>query len=101
MLARTAQNIAPVHWHEYIALADDDRSELIDGELIEVEVPDKWRERIVARIAHCLQLWAWANNGGEVLGSGYKVAHFRNACRHAGRTASLRRNLAASGTSRP
>ena len=63
----------PHTWAEFIALPDDDRRELIDGHLIEVEVPTQLHELIVAHILACLWNWAQATGSGSVLGSGYKV----------------------------
>ncbi|HEV7735014.1 MAG TPA: Uma2 family endonuclease [Candidatus Binatia bacterium] len=59
-------------WDEYLALADDDRRELIDGSLVEVSVPTKLHEHIVVLLAYFLVGWARLH-GGAVLGSGYKV----------------------------
>lgn len=60
-------------WEEFIELEEDDLRELIDGELIEVEVPDRTHERIVALLAMFPSSWLRARSAGEVLGSGYKV----------------------------
>jgi Uma2 family endonuclease len=62
----------PYTWEDFIALDEDDLRELIDGELVEVEVPKRRHERIVALLIHFLTAWA-EKHGGEVLGSGYKV----------------------------
>ena len=59
-------------WDDFLALYDDDRRELIDGELIEVEVPTKLHEHIVGLIYFYLQAWTM-KNGGLSLVSGYKV----------------------------
>lgn len=59
-------------WEDFLALPDNDRRELIDGELIEVEVPTKLHEYIVAEILMLLRLWS-KTNGGVALASGYKV----------------------------
>ncbi len=59
-------------WDDFVALDDDDRRELIDGELVEVEVPNKIHEYIVAVLIG--YMWTWARkHGGLPLGSGYKV----------------------------
>jgi Uma2 family endonuclease len=63
---------ASYSWDDFVGLPDDDRRELIDGELIEVEVPTKLHEHIVAEIQMLVRLWSKAN-GGLALGSGYKV----------------------------
>jgi Uma2 family endonuclease len=37
----------PYTWDDFVALDEDDRRELIDGELVEVEVPTELHEYIV------------------------------------------------------
>lgn len=60
-------------WDDFVALEDDDRRELIDGELVEVEVP-KWKhEWMVGRFVVLLDAWAQSGPGGRVIPSGYKV----------------------------
>lgn len=59
-------------WDDFLALDDDDRRELIDGELIEVEVPNKLHEHIVGTLYFFLRLWS-QQHGGLPLVSGYKV----------------------------
>jgi Uma2 family endonuclease len=59
-------------WEDFVALPDDDRRELIDGELVEVEVPKRRHERIVGRLVYYLTAWTM-RHGGEVLPSGYRV----------------------------
>jgi Uma2 family endonuclease len=61
-----------VDWKRYVALPEDDRRELVDGVLLEVEVPTHWHEWIVAQLVFHLMLWARRRNL-VVLGSGYKV----------------------------
>lgn len=61
-----------VCWADYIALPDDDRRELIDGVLVEVEVPTYLHERIIAHLIGLLFAWS-EENGGSVIGSGYKL----------------------------
>ncbi len=71
-LAETQPNGAGASWADFIALDDDDLRELVDGELVEIEVPTEQHGYVVA----CLSafLWNWASeHGGMVLGSGYKV----------------------------
>lgn len=63
---------ALVTWDAFVALPEDDRRELIDGRLVEVEVPTKWHEKIVALLAFHLTGWA-RSRGLHVLVSGYKV----------------------------
>ena len=60
-------------WSDFVALDEDDLRELIDGELVEVEVPTRNHERTVARLVTALTNWADAGHGGEALPSGYKV----------------------------
>jgi Uma2 family endonuclease len=64
---------APYTWDDFVALDEDDRRELIDGELVEVEVPRSNHERVVAALCFFLRAWIEAGNGGQVLASGYKV----------------------------
>ncbi len=59
-------------WHDFIALPDDDRRELVDGELVEIEVPNKWHEALVAILIVHLGMWARTRRM-RVLASGYKV----------------------------
>jgi Uma2 family endonuclease len=67
------QAVGSYSWQDFIDLDDDDRRELIDGELIEVEVPKRIHEHIVAQVIVFLGLWARERDSGRVLGSGYKV----------------------------
>jgi Uma2 family endonuclease len=63
----------PYTWDDFIALPDDDRRELIDGELVEVEVvPGQIHEYIVLLLGFYLVRYA-RQRGGRVLASGYKV----------------------------
>ena len=64
---------APYTWDDFVALEEDDLRELIDGELVEVEVPTRTHEEIVSWLCYFLRGWAEAENGGSVLASGYKV----------------------------
>jgi Uma2 family endonuclease len=59
-------------WAEFVDLGDDDRRELIDGELKEIDVPTELHEWVVAVLVRLLGNWA-ADHGGMVLGSGYKI----------------------------
>lgn len=59
-------------WKDFVRLPEDDLRELIDGELVEVEVPKRRHERIVGRLVYYLTEWTM-RHGGEVLPSGYKV----------------------------
>jgi Uma2 family endonuclease len=60
-------------WDDFLALDDDDRRELIDGELVEVEVTNGSHEYIVALLIFFIGGWAHTGRRGHVLGSGYKV----------------------------
>ncbi len=62
-----------MQWTEFIALPDDDRRELIGGQLMELEVPTELHEHIVMMLGYFLIDWRRANKGGVVLGSGFKV----------------------------
>ncbi len=63
----------PHTWDDFVALDEDDLRELIDGELVEVEVPTGTHERVVPLLSYYLVGWSLAHGGGETLGSGYKV----------------------------
>jgi Uma2 family endonuclease len=64
---------APYTWDDFVALEEDDLRELIDGELVEVEVPRWKHEWIVGRLVVLLDAWAQAGRGGRVVPSGYKL----------------------------
>lgn len=67
-------DMALVTWEQFIELPEDDLRELIDGVLVEVEVPTFNHDRIVARLCHHLVAWADEHDpGAEVVASGYKV----------------------------
>jgi Uma2 family endonuclease len=63
----------PYTWEDFIALEEDDLRELIDGELVEVEVPTFDHERIVALLVMLIGTWARERSAGIVIASGYKV----------------------------
>lgn len=69
----TTPGAAPYTWDDFVALDEDDLRELIDGELVEVEVPTARHEDIVGMLAYFLNAWAQAGHGGRARGSGYKV----------------------------
>ena len=71
-MTATRTEPGPYTWEDFIALDEDDLRELIDGELVEVEVPKRRHERIVVKLAMALGSWA-EERGGEALASGYKV----------------------------
>lgn len=62
-----------VTWKEFLALPDDDRRELIEGRLVEIDVPTQLHEHIVAMLIYSLMAWRKAGGGGRVLAWGYKV----------------------------
>jgi Uma2 family endonuclease len=62
-----------VTWEEFLQLDEDDPRELIDGVLLEVEVPNYRHERVVGRLVYRLTGWSDARQAGEVLPSGFKV----------------------------
>jgi Uma2 family endonuclease len=64
---------APYTWDDFVALEEDDLRELIDGELVEVEVPTWSHEVITGWLVFFLRAWAEAAHGGCVVASGYKV----------------------------
>jgi Uma2 family endonuclease len=89
----------PYGWEDFIHLDEDDLRELIDGHLVEVEVPTYLHEHVVTTLIILLGMWARAH-GGHVLSSGYKlkVSPKRGVMPdvqfyRAGNTASLRQQL--------
>jgi Uma2 family endonuclease len=60
-------------WDDFVALEEDDLRELIDGELVEVEVPTFTHEEIVGTLVYFIRAWIEGGNGGRVVPSGYKV----------------------------
>lgn len=62
-----------VSWDEFVLLDDEDRRELIDGRLVEVEVPNRAHERAVRVLIRYLDEWVRHGDRGEVFPSGYKV----------------------------
>lgn len=69
----TAGPERPATWADFVGLPEDDLRELVDGELVEVELPGKQHEQVVAALTHLLYGWAQAHDAGHVLTSGYKV----------------------------
>lgn len=69
----TARELGSHTWNDFLALAEDDRRELLDGHLVETDMPSKTHERIVATLIALLGHWAWARRAGQVLASGYKI----------------------------
>jgi Uma2 family endonuclease len=73
MRTATAQpSTGPYGWSDFILLDEDDLRELIDGHLVEVEVPTDLHEHIVTTLIILLGLWA-RTHGGYVRSSGYKL----------------------------
>jgi Uma2 family endonuclease len=61
-------------WEDFVAVGDDDRREFIDGDLIEVDVPNKRHEHAVGGILFRLRAWLHTQpGGGLVLPSDYKI----------------------------
>lgn len=69
---RRAAPATLVTWSDFVRLPEDDRRELVDGALVEVDVPKKWHERIVMLLGAYLIPWA-QKRGWVVLASGYKI----------------------------
>lgn len=63
----------PYTWDDFIALGEDDLRELIDGELLEVEVPNDAHELLLPLLIFYLVGWAETHGGGATFASGYKV----------------------------
>jgi Uma2 family endonuclease len=73
MITPAPRQEGPFTWDDFIRLDEDDGRELIDGELVEVEVPAKWmHEYVVASLCAFLRAWT-TRHGGIVLASSYKV----------------------------
>ncbi len=65
-------SLGPHTWCEFVALPDDDRRELLDGELVETEMPNEAHEYLVAMLCHFLVTWA-RDHGARAFASGYKL----------------------------
>jgi Uma2 family endonuclease len=59
-------------WKDFADLPEDDARELIDGRLVEIDLPSKLHEWVVSVLVRLLGNWA-AEHGGMALPSGYKV----------------------------
>jgi Uma2 family endonuclease len=66
-------SVGPYTWDDFVALEEDDLRELIDGELVEVEVPTKLHEYIVWLLSMHLANWALPRKAGFGVVSGFKV----------------------------
>jgi Uma2 family endonuclease len=64
--------VGPHTWDDFIALDEDDLRELIDGELVEVEVPARIHEWIVGELFFHVKSFT-RRRGGAAYPSGYKV----------------------------
>jgi Uma2 family endonuclease len=73
MIATAPSESGPYTWDDFIALDEDDPRELIDGELLEVEVPTGIHEYIVAMLSMFIGGWARQSKKGFAFASGYKV----------------------------
>jgi len=71
--AETLGRRGPYRWEDFLDLDEDDLRELIDGELLELEVPTKIHQWIVTWLTMCLNGWALPRGAGVALVSGYKV----------------------------
>lgn len=69
----TARPSSRYTWEDYVRLPDDDRRELIDGELVEGEMPTNLHEHIVAMLIHYLLAWVLPRRAGVVFASGFRV----------------------------
>lgn len=73
-MASVAQPIAAgATWPDFLALDEDDPRELVDGALLEIDVPNTKHEWIVARLIWLLSSWVEARRAGTVLASGCKI----------------------------
>ncbi len=63
LMTEAQTSTGPYTWDDFVALQEDDLRELIDGELVEVEVPTNDHEHIVLRIGGALAAWIDAGMG--------------------------------------
>lgn len=66
-------DFGPYTWKDFIELDEDDPRELLDGRLVEIEVPTWAHERIVTIVLAVLETWAWGSDAGDVVSSAYKI----------------------------
>ena len=66
-------SFGPYTWQDFVTLDEDDPRELLDGELVEIEVPTWSHERVVASLIAILDQWCWTTRAGSVVGSSYKI----------------------------
>jgi Uma2 family endonuclease len=72
-MSAAVQQVGAYTWEEFVALDEDDLRELVDGVLVETEVPDKLHEWIVGVVYFYLLSWTQRLRAGLVLPSGFKV----------------------------
>jgi Uma2 family endonuclease len=61
-------------WEDFIAIEDeDDLRELVDGELLEIEVPTDLHEHITAMLVVFIGSWMRERKAGWIRTSGYKI----------------------------
>ena len=63
---------ALVSWEDFLALPEDDPRELLDGFLVEMDMPTRPHERAVAALIALLFAWAEPRKA-EILASAYRV----------------------------
>jgi Uma2 family endonuclease len=73
LMTEAQTSSGPYTWDDFVALEEDDLRELIDGELVEIEVPTFDHEQLVMVLGYLLLTWIDAGRGGRVLASGYKI----------------------------
>ena len=75
LVALASRKDAPrqVTWEQFVQLDEDDLRELVEGQLVEVEVPTEQHEHVVAVLLVFLGAWAQERKAGRVYASGYKV----------------------------
>src|SRR6185295_2149269 len=72
-LSEPLADVGPYTWRDFIELDEDDPRELLDGYLVEIEVPTWKHEAIVSTLIEIIGPWARARQAGRVIASGYKV----------------------------
>jgi Uma2 family endonuclease len=73
MVGVAREPIVYASWRDFIRADEEDTRELVNGQLVEGEVPTKKHEWIVATLIYLLTAWARPRNAGMVLASGYKI----------------------------
>ena len=67
------KQMGPYAWRDFVELDEDDPRELLDGQLVEIELPTWTHERIVAALIAILTQWSWSRKADQVLASGYRL----------------------------